>query len=147
MTDLERGEYMKELESDMFEKSIIQQSEEWRSLFKEDPKLAIDCQIHRALKSGEMHNWIVCCNTIKKTSEELSAYWGEIKEDIEYMGRIVDTNERYVRFLSDSKQYRLDLVRENIRNGTTEYSALQLVLFGFGVDFAKEHGVSKNAKI
>lgn len=110
--------------------------------FSKDPLLELDCAIKRAAASGEMHNWIATCNNFHKSSDELSERYDELKDDEVRVLIIDSTNEVYNKATKTQQLLSKMLIEDNLAAGK-EYTTIQLILFGFDVEFAKEHGVGK----
>ena len=98
-----------------------------------------DCQILRALKSGEMHNWFVCCNVFHMSSEKLGEYWDKVKQNKEYIDNLTKHNKEYIEFTKEEKTLSHAVTESQIANGR-KFSKLQLVLFGFNIEYAEAHG-------
>jgi hypothetical protein len=88
-------------------------------------KLKMNCQIKRAVQSGEMHNWMVCMGVFKMSSEELSAYYQQIKND-----HLTDkTNNTIIELNNNVKKLHQIIIQREMKEGR-EFSDLQLAIAG-----------------
>lgn len=102
-------------------------------------KILLDaCEIHRALKSGEMHNWIACCNRMHCSSDEMAERWDRIKQDKKLYDSIIPANETYGRLQTLNKELGQKVILNGIEKGET-YSSILLILSGFDSVFVKKH--------
>jgi hypothetical protein len=88
-------------------------------------KLKKDCQIKRAVQSGEMHNWMVCMRVFRMSSKELSEYYKQIKND----PLINKTNELIYNFTTNSKKLHQIIMQRQIEEGH-KFSDVQLAIAG-----------------
>ena len=87
-------------------------------------KIKQDCQLKRAVQSGEMHNWIVCMRAFNMSSEELSSYYGQIKDNPD----VTSTNELIVKLNDDTKKLHQMVFKRRIEEGLV--SDMQLAIAG-----------------
>jgi len=114
--------------------------EEINKIFEDNAKLRQDCDIQRALSSGEMHNWFVCMRRFKMNSAELASYWDDVKEDADYVERLRAINNKIMLYRKVQQKSHRESIRRGITEGKT-YSKVKLAFCGFDTDFIEENGI------
>ena len=104
-----------------------------------DPKLLKDTDIQRALTSGEMHNGFVMMRRYQMDSKAITSYHNDLKKDEGYYQRLTDINKKIATYEIAFREHMQSVAIESIKDGKSKYSELQLILFGFDPEFAKEH--------
>lgn len=116
---------------------VVKYREEYNQ-WSEDIKR--DCQIQRATKYGEMHNWFVCMGNFHMSFDELGNHWDKIKQDKAYINELTEYNEKYTKYAEKAKELSQAIIENQMEKGK-KYFKEQLVLFGFDNNYAITHGL------